>query len=491
MNVKKICAFIAVFSIILYMVARDKESLTGINVNCEKIDDNIKDLFFRHFESKDDIWLVLGNRGATNYYRERFFLKNWIFWDEHLDHDNIGISGDFFKPENWDNVSKLLSKKVSYIAVDFNELVNHPDRNEIIKASKNILKSSGVFCIEDIYDNRKKQFKHFTKEDFQELSEDFYIKYAYWDGYISALPYTSNQGSNGRSDIYRGLETMILRLASANAEEKRKLLPHITDKLYEKTFSIEVLLIEKLLRDIINTYYLRQMIWDYERVTEEYEQIKSSIEKEQKLLTELEEDIKKYQKLSGVVVASSKFASFAKDIESMTIGDAASTKQNSSFLKKMSNFLSERKNDAKGLDEQIQNKKNDLSFHERNISALKIQANLAEQNIKDVKDKILKYNESVFSKFEKDKYLKRYVSYKRTKLEDIIEDNKKSNEEFWEDYNSFWDSISKTEVLAKELEKSWSPDVLIQNVISIDSIKSLNENDINDTDRIIILFVKK
>lgn len=473
------------------MIARDKESSTGIVVNCDKIDNSVMDIFSQHFKSKNNIWMVLGNRGTTNYYRERFFLKNWIFWDEHLDCGNVGISGDFSKPKNWEKISKLLSEKVSYIAVDFNELVNHPDRNEIIRASKNILKSSGVFCIEDVYDNQKKRFKHFTQEDFQELSEDFYIKYAYWDGYISALPYTSNQSLNSRSDIYRGLETMILRLGSANAEEKRKLLPYITDELYKKTFSIEVPLIERLIRDVVNTSYLNQMIRNYEQVTSTYEQIKSSIEKEQKLVTELKEDINKYQKLSGVVVTSSKFASFAKDLETITIGDTANAKPNSSFVKKISNFLSERKEDVKNLDERIQNKKEDLSLHERNIEALKLQLSLAEQNVKNANDKILKYNEAVFSKFERDEYLRRYVLYKRTKLEDIIEDNKKSNDEFWSDYNNFGNSISKTEILAKELEKSWSPDVLIQNVVPIDFIKSSSDNKISNVDRIIILFIKK
>jgi DNA repair ATPase RecN len=496
MNVKKVCAFIAVFSIILYAVAKETESFSGINVTCNGSDDSFDEALSRRFKGKDKIWLVLGNRGTANYYIERF-SKNWIFWADHSAPDNIGISGDFFNLENWKQVSKLLPEKVSYIAVDFNDLVNHPKRNKIIKASKDILKSEGIFCIEDVYDNKKKRFKHFTKEDFEELSDDFYIEYAYWDGYISALPYTSDQSANKRSDMYKGLETMILRLASADAMEKRKILPYITDNLYKRTFSLKESLVKKLVRNIVNTSRLNQLIQSYENAIEEEQQLQIDIEKEKKDIEVLKKDIETYSKIASFSnTMSSSIGAISKNMKNISKGFdfLANSKKNSksfSFMSKVSKLFSKANEEVSDYNEKLKNKKNELSFRENNLASSKIRIELVKSNIKNLKIEIIRCNEESFYRFEREKYLKTYITYKKTELDEIIKDCKESNEEFWDEYDSFWSSISETEILAKELEKSWSPDVIVQNVVPIELIESADKNRMNDTSKIVILFTKK
>ena len=322
MNVKKSYVIIAIFSVILYAIAKEKEQFPGIQAAYDEQYKSFSNAFSRWFEDKDDIWLVLGNRGAKNYYRERF-SKNWIFWDYYSSSDSIGISGDFLDPKNWKQVSKMLPKKVNYIAVDFNDLVDCSKRNEIIKASKNILNSDGIFCVEDEYDNRKKRFKHFSDEDFDELSQDFDIEYAYWDGYISALPYSSYQSANRRSDIYKGLETMILRLASADGREKKKMLPYITSDLYSRSSSINKNkdLIKKLVRNIVDSTQLRQLIRKYEDTLKEETVVNEAIEKKKREIEDLKKDIDNYTKMVGFTNdLSNKFGDLSKNINAISKG---------------------------------------------------------------------------------------------------------------------------------------------------------------------------
>ena len=132
-----------------------------------------------------------------------------------------------------------------------------------------------------------------------------------------------------------------------------------------------------------------------------------------------------------------------------------------------------------------------MADREKNLAMLQNQLDLIKNYIKDSTDKILKHNNEVFSGFKRDKYLKSYVAYKKEKLEDIISDSKNTDNDFWAEYDSFWNSISDTEILATELEKSWSPDILIQNIVSLETIKSDAEQKISDTSRIMILFIKK
>ena len=132
---RKSYAIVAIFLIVLYALAKEKEISPDIQVTFNGQYENFDKAFSGQFKDKNDIWLVLGNRGTTNYYRERF-SKNWIFWDDCSFSDGIGISGNFLDPKNWKQVSKLLPRTVSYIAVDFNDLVNDPKRNRIITKQK-------------------------------------------------------------------------------------------------------------------------------------------------------------------------------------------------------------------------------------------------------------------------------------------------------------------------------------------------------------------
>ena len=496
MNVRKVYAFIVGFSIIVYAIAKEKDSSSGISVTYDECDDNFEESISRRFGDKDKIWLVLGNRGTKNYYMERF-SKNWIFWADHSASDNIGISGNFFDLENWKQVSKLLHQKVNYIAVDFNDLVNHPKRNKIIRASKNILKSGGIFCVEDIYDNNKKRFEHFTDEDFKELSKDFYIEYAYWDGYISALPYTSDRSANKRSDMYKGLETMILRLAAANATEKKKILPYITNDLYERTFTIGDSLIKKLVRNIVNTSRLNQLIRRYENTVDEEKQLEVDIEKEKASIEILKKDVETYKKITGFSNAmSSSMGAISKSMKNVSKGfdfldNSQKNNQGFSFVSKVSKLFSKANKDAVNYSEKLLSKQTELNFREKGFAELKIQLKLLKNNIDNLKAEIIRCNEESFYRFEIDKYLRTYLTYKRTEVDEIIRDSKESNEEFWAEYDNFWNSISETEILAKELEKSWSPDVIVQNVVPIELIKSADKNKTNGTSKIVILFTKK
>lgn len=497
MNVKKSYVIIAIFSVILYAIAKEKEQFPEVQATYDEQYKSFDNAFSQLFEDTDDIWLVLGNRGAKNYYRERF-SKNWIFWDYNSSPDSVGISGDFLNPKNWKQVSKMLPKKVNYIAVDFNDLVDYSKRNEIIKASKDVLGPDGIFCVEDEYDNRKKRFKHFSDKDFDELSQYFDIEYAYWDGYVSALPYTSYQSANRRSDIYKGLETMILRLASADKGDKKKMLPYITSDLYYLSSSVSKnkALIKKLVRNIVNSAQLRRLIKEYENVLEEETYINEAIEKEKKDIEGLKKDIDNYAKMVDFSSSlSNKFEDLSKNINAFSKGadylNDTQRKKKFSFMNKMSKIFNKNTEGNGDLMEKLNTKKKQLAEHEWHLTTLKGQLGMIKSDIKESSDKILKYNEEVFAKFDRDKYLKRYVEYKKTELNDIISDSKDADEEFWDEYDNFWNSISETEIMAKELEKSWSPDIIFQNLVSIEKIKSDADKKIDDTSRVLILFIKK
>ena len=492
---RKSYAIVAILLIVLYALAKEKEISPDIQVTFNEQYGNFDKAFSEQFKDKNDIWLVLGNRGTTNYYRERF-SKNWIFWDDCSVSDGIGISGNFLDPKNWKQVSKLLPRAVNYIAVDFNDLVNDPKRNRIINAAKNILNSGGVFCIEDVYDNHKKQFQHFTDKDFQQLSKDFDIKYAYWDGYISALPYTSDQSANEKIDMFKGLEMMILRLSAADFEDKKKIIPDITLGLRIRFFLIGSDTIKKLVRDVVDSAWLRQVIQAYKDDSDRERQTEEVVEKEKQEIEYLKKDIDNFTKLvelSGVVKKGLKRG--FKVVDTIDKGVdylmGVQKEEDSSVTDETSETTEKDSDKSEDLQKQLEEKKNQLAASERRLAVLQSQLEMIKNYVKDSAEKILKYNDEIFSRFEKDKYLKSYLSYKKDKLEDIISDSNDSDDEFWKEYNGFWNSTSNIEVLATELEKIWSPDILIQNTIPLERIKSDAEQKVSDTSKIVIMFIKK
>jgi hypothetical protein len=297
--------------------------------------------------------------------------------------------------------------------------------------------------------------------------------------------------------MYKGLETMILRLASADAMEKRKILPYITDNLYKRTFSLKESLVKKLVRNIVNTSRLNQLIQSYENAIEEEQQLQIDIEKEKKDIEVLKKDIETYSKIASFSnTMSSSIGAISKNMKNISKGFdfLANSKKNSksfSFMSKVSKLFSKANEEVSDYNEKLKNKKNELSFRENNLASSKIRIELVKSNIKNLKIEIIRCNEESFYRFEREKYLKTYITYKKTELDEIIKDCKESNEEFWDEYDSFWSSISETEILAKELEKSWSPDVIVQNVVPIELIESADKNRMNDTSKIVILFTKK
>ena len=492
---RKSYAIVAIFSIILCAIAGGITTSSDVQVTFNERYENFTEAFSEQFKDKNDIWLVLGNRGTTNYYRERF-SENWIFWDYCSSSNGVGISGNFLDPKNWKQVSSLLPRAVNYIAVDFNDLVNDLKRNKIINAAKNILNSGGIFCIEDIYDNRQKQFQHFTDKDFQQLSKDFDIKYAYWDGYISALPYTSDQSVNEKSDMFKGLEMMILRLAAANFKEKKRMFPNISLSLSIRSFLIGKDTINKLIRDIVDSAWLRQVIQNYENDSDREKQTEEMVEKEKKEIESLKKDIENFTRLAKLSRGAEKGSGIISETVSaidngMNYLMGTQQKEEPSVTNKESENTKKDSNESEDLQKQLEEKNNQLAASERRLTVLQSQLEMIKNYVKDSTEKIMKYNNEIFSRFGKDKYLKSYVSYKKEKLEDIISDSKDSDDEFWKKYDGIWNSTSNIEILATELEKIWSPNILIENSISLERIKSDAEQKVSDTSKIVIMFIKK
>lgn len=513
MNVKKFYVFIAVSSLIAYVIARERIPFSDVFFTYSDNYDSFSKAFDDRFDSSDDVWMVLGNRGTTDYYRERF-SKNWIYWDDHSSSDNLGITGDYLNTENWVEISKNLPKKVSYIATDFNDLVNNSKRNKVIIASKHILKQGGIFCIEDEFDNNKKKFDHFSEEDLANLGKEFKIRYAYWDGYISALPYTCDQSVNKKTDMYKGLETMILRLAAAEVIEKRKLLPHITPRLYLCSLRIKKSMIAKLIRDIINSNYLTQMVRRYELAHRDQEDlnarvgnVNAEIDVIKKEISKLEKIIKFSKNISNRVNKfsnrlnrfSSKMGTLSKSASilagrSNLLGEPEPEARNS-LMSRFSNAVNKKDSNGNNAEEQLKIKQKELEDKQKELEELNFDLNGLSIEIKNIEERIMRYNDACFVKFEKDKYLKKFLSYKKTKLGQIISDNKKSNIEFWDNYDSkaFFhiESISDTEIIARELEKSWSPDVITQNTVSLEDIKANKIKNMGEKTKVILLFEKR
>ena len=489
---KRVCSISAVVLIIAYAIFRGNAPSSCVyDISSEQSESFVKE-FSKRFNDKNDAWLVLGNRGITNYYVDRF-SKNWFFWADHLSADSIGVSGSFLDLENWNHVSKILPKKVKYIAVDFNELVDYPKRNDIIESAKDILEDDGIFCIEDVYNNVESKFEHFTDEDFEELSQNFDIKFAVSDGYVSALPYTSTQSHNKRLDMYNGLETMILRLASAEKDKKKEILPHITKTLYSRSSSIDKKLIKELVRSVVTSPRLIRLIRKYENFVAESNQIAANIEKEEKEIESIKSEIGKFEKFENAIDSTSNtLTSISKNVNTIAKGVNALTgnkrKSGFSFFNNLSNIFG--KESSADIQKKLKESRDKLNSHEANVAELKNLLELSKKDEDNVKNEILKCYEEGYEKFGRDELLKPYLEYKKTELDDIIKDSKEADREFWINYNSSNGTISEVELLSKELERSWSPEVLVQNEVSLEHIQSENRRNLSEKSRIVIIFVK-
>lgn len=522
---KKFYIFVAVSSLVMYAMARERIPFSDVFFTYNDKYDNFQNAFKDRFDSNEDIWMVLGNRGVKDYYRERF-SKNWIYWDDHSSSDNLGITGDYLNTENWVEVAKKLPKKISYIAADFNDLISHSKRDSVIIAAKNVLKQGGVFCVEDDFDNNKKKFDHFSKQELAKLSNEFKIDYVLWDGYISALPYTCDQSNNVKTDMYKGIEAMILRLAAADSDEKRKMLPHITWRLYLNTFRVKKSLIARLVRDIINSNDLNQMIKRYEEANGVVGRLNAEINKINAEVAEIKKEIAKYEKLIKFSQnVSSRFSRFSKrfsrfsknaksvksrmnlfsenkgltdigkeDAEEVNTNNKPEESKRSSFMDRFSKVINGNKEEG-NTEDKLNKKKVELEEKQTKLEEINRDLVSVNEEIKNIEEKIMKYNDACFVEFERDKYLKKYLTYKKTKLAQVISDSKISNIEFWDDYDNkaFFhiETITDLDVLARELEKSWSPDVLLQNKVPLKTIRTNASKSLKEKTKVVIMFTKK
>lgn len=358
--------------------------------------------------------MVLGNRGAKNYYQERF-SSHWVFWDFNTYNDNLGISGNYFNPENWEEVAKIFPEKFNYIATDFNVLTKRENRNEIIEQATKVLCKGGALCLEDDFMNKTGKFKNFTEEDFKEFSKNYDVKFAFWDGYIASLPYTNYQSQNRRADWYKGIELMLLRLAVANSRDRKQLLPYITSDLDSSIFFIDEKLISRMIKDITGSSILNKMLNDYIRFDEERKLVEEVIIQEKKEMELLEKDIKNFSKMSDFSKkVKDSFSKVNKGLRVIRRGAAYVTGSQgdgeAGVMSKVSKFFSREKR-TQELDDMIARKKEMYGNKEKSREELKTQLGLLAQSMEQITADIIQHNAEIFETFKKDKFLKHYMHY--------------------------------------------------------------------------------
>lgn len=506
---KKIYAF---FSLILIQVlACGIKSESDIHLVFPSKYSDFSKAFLDLFQNKSDIWLILGNRGVKNLYRERF-SSHWFYWDLAVSDKVLGISGDACVSDNWETAYKYFPKKINYIAVDFNGLINHRKRNNILKAASKVLSEGGIFCLEDDFLPGIGRLKHFSDKDLSELSEIFDVKFTYCDGFVSSLPYTCDISMNKRNDLYKGLEKMVLRLAAANDAEKRQLIPHISDKLIKITQNLSEDFIAGLVESVVHSSFLDRMIIEYLSLQEQSNAYKAELEKEVENLDKLKPAIEGYQKLQEL---SSKTKGQLKNLaeqatktlnkfKRIAFGSKSTSEKKQEEKKSAGGIFSsfsklnndeEDENESKKKDENkdmltvLKEKLAELDQTKLNIMSLESKIQVTNVNLSILKDKILKYVDRVFEQFAQDKFLKCYVKYQKKDLNQIIANSDEINQKFMADYDTETWRLSQMEIIAKELENSWSPKVILTSLVTLDELKS--QEDAPSTQRILVILVNK
>lgn len=455
---------------------------------------DFKEAFTERFKNTDDIWLVLGNRGGIDYYKERF-SSHWIYWDFNTSDETLGISGNFLDIKNWHYLSQVFPKKVSYIAVDQNELIRHKRKNAIIKAAGALLRKGGVFCLEDIYTLEENKFENFSKEDFDELSKDYKIKFAMWDGFVASLPYTCYTGSNKRTGLYSGLEMMILKLASASFPERKKLLQYISLKLNGLISQLSEKEISFIVKDVISSEILCSFVKNYKGLVEEKKLVEKDVEKHKTEIKDLKADTENYSnlinfnkkmksnlnKLNQGVKMIQKGADFFTG-EKHTGGTGA--------ISKLSNFFS-REKELKKLEQQITANKEKLAAKKRSLEELETQLKLLKQNLEQTEKDLLKLYNGIFDRFEENKFFKPYVKYRKKSINDIVEENEEITNYFLSTFDEYTSKISKIEKIAKELENAWSPHVILNSLTDKEVIERNSKCTYEENLRVLIVLVKK
>jgi len=463
--------------------------------NTDQVDiDSGAHIFFSHSDKFSDfdqefnkqfnqipIWLVLANDGEYNPHIERFKADNWLFWGNPVQEKILGISGNYFSTDTWKQLEKRLSKKISYIAADFNELVSHKHRNEILKAASNVLDKDGIFCLEDTFDTKSRTLTHFSKTDLEHLSDTYDIKFAIYDGFVASLPYVSNLSNNQKKRLFEGLERCILKLSACPKGERHLLgLNLSTDQL--NSFPIltndEIIFI---ISDLINNKEFSETVAEYQNKIKIIEETENDIKKTEKELEAIQNDLKN---LNQIKLKYKK----AKKTLTSTKNKALSLIKRIKLQTNKNDYDDESLLNSKIEEKSLQKEKSDIKLSDQRfkLSTLKLE-------LQELESRITSRQEEVFAQFSNDRYLINYTKYKKNKIEDIIKSNFEKSPSIKEAaQDEAVSSLQKRiEKLANTLRNAWSPQLVKNQSIDFGQLNSFSSSSIQGSPRILVILIKK
>ena len=76
-------------------------------------------------------------------------------------------------------------------------------------------------------------------------------------------------------------------------------------------------------------------------------------------------------------------------------------------------------------------------------------------------------------------------------MQGIIDDSNDADTHFWENFDIDQKEIPFLETLAKELEKSWSPHVVLNHLVSLEEVKKDSAKRMDETAHMVIVLIKK
>lgn len=503
----------------LFWVAERNARSPGNTLSLNNYEQNSR--WEKAIQNRHDLWLVLGNRGIVNYYVDRF-SDNWIFWDACVNDKVRGISGDFGNIKNWQQLSKIINGQISYIAADFNALINHRRRNEIIEQSALTLKQNGVFCIEDDFSNREKKFEHFSKQDLEQLSKTFDISYSYYDGFVSSLPYTSSPSENKNLRLFDGLELMILRIINMPEAKVRKIMPNISTTLIKSIKAIPEKMQRVMVYDVVNSSDLVHHISEYNRYSVVETQETENVKPLQKKIRDMQIQMLKYEKilktskdasstLTNLKQSSAKLKKGLKFLMGDTFSfldtgekkreggqeegagakkpQAENSLQNALFSKLTSMISKEYS--VEGIEQQLKELKNEIYKEKNTLHEKEKYLNFLHIIVSSLKASIYRIYNSQFEKFARDKFLRKYLKYRKTALPEIISASDSAQDDFWNRYEHGDFEILDIDHMSKILEKNWNPKILLNNSVTFDQLVDNSEKEYYSTTRVVISFIKR
>ncbi len=442
-----------------------------IFLSCSDGYNTFEEEFEDKFSKNKEAWLVLENEGSYNPYTERFSASNWIFWNNPIQTNTFGILGDCTNVHNWQHISRYLKAKISYIAADFNDLLFSQNRNDILIASAAVLKKGGIFCLEDQFIIKENKLANFSNEDISKLNQYFDIRYALYDGFIAALPYTSNLSKNIRNSLFKGTEKMILKLAAMSRDEFRNTGIKQSFESF-KTLTPET--IRYIISDIMYCELLTSNIGLYKTLISEQTNLKEQIEELTQKIETTTTDIENINKMSNA--------------------EKNKINKKGNVFQKLSRFVARKNQQNK---QQLQHKLNEkqqiLTDRNYQLSFLKNRLSYIETLLKETSQLILQYQDSIFMQFSFDKYLSTYMNHKRATVEEIIKDNQLIEDALanvLKDKKS-GNILSTIEQLANSIRNTWSPNLIMQNTISTANLQKLVQITPEPSIKVVLILIKK